>query len=317
MLQILAISKDFHLVKDIPINNLNFNEFSWYWVDFEDPTTEEIALLQNHFNFHPLAIEDCLHILQRPKLDFYNNYNFFVFHSLTNNTLVPEELDVFVGSNFIVTFHKTHLIEIDEVKDKIVCNEKHWYDGSIYAAYLLLDKVVDNYFPSIYTIEDTLNALDDADYSIKTILDQLFKIRGDLLKLRRSIIQMRDLLYRILNSNHLEEFKEKHVFFSDIYDHLLRLSEMIEANMAITAEIRDNYMSINSNKMNSNMMLLTVISSIFIPLTFIVGVYGMNFQYMPELNFKYGYFIVIGIMLAIALSMFYWFKRKGWFDFYK
>ena len=125
---------------------------------------------------------------------------------------------------------------------------------------------------------------------------------------------MRDLLYRTLNSDRLPGFKEHKIYFSDIHDHLLKLSDMIESSREITSDLRDSYLSINSNRMNTNMMVLTVITSIFIPLTFVAGIYGMNFEYMPELTWKYGYFMALGIMTCIGISMFLWFKRKGWFD---
>lgn len=117
----------------------------------------------------------------------------------------------------------------------------------------------------------------------------------------------------MLNSERLEEVQDYRAYFSDIYDHLLRLTEIIESNRDMTADIRDSYFSVNSNRINSVMMTLTVISSIFIPLTFIVGGYGMNFDHMPELHFKYGYLIVWIVMILISVSMIGWFKHKGWF----
>lgn len=144
-------------------------------------------------------------------------------------------------------------------------------------------------------------------------MDKVFEIRSDLLKLRRIINQMRDLIYRVLNSTHIEDIKDTNrVYFVDVYDHLLRLSEMIESIQSITSEIRDSFLSLNSHKMNKIMMILTVISSIFIPLTFIVGIYGMNFDYMPELRWRYGYFFVMGLMVILGSCMFLWFKHKGW-----
>lgn len=316
MIHTLAITKDMQLKKDLPLNELDGTNIKWYWVDFDSSDESESALLDTHFHFHHLAIEDCLHFLQRPKLDFYDNYNFFVLHALNNNGLTPSEVDLFVGSNFIVSYHKTHLEEIEEVRLKINTTENSWGDGSIYVFYQILDKLVDHYFPAVYRLEDQIDAIDDnvKGASLRKLLDRTFEVRSDLLRLRRIITQMRDLSYRILSSDHLKNIKEKHIYFSDVYDHLLRLTEMIESSLALTSELRDSYLSVNSHKMNKIMMLLTVVTTIFIPLTFIVGVYGMNFKYMPELDLKYGYFIVLGIMLFIGFFMFTWFKRKGWFD---
>jgi magnesium transporter len=316
MIHTLAITKDLQLKKDLPLNELDGANIKWYWVDFDSSDESESALLDTHFHFHHLAIEDCLHFLQRPKLDFYDNYNFFVLHALNNDGLTPSEVDLFVGNNFIVSYHKTHLEEIEEVRLKINTTENSWGDGSIYVFYQILDKLVDHCFPAMYRLEDQIDAIDDnvKGASLRKLLDRTFEVRSDLLRLRRIITQMRDLSYRILSSDHLKDIKEKHIYFSDVYDHLLRLTEMIESSLALTSELRDSYLSVNSHKMNKIMMLLTVVTTIFIPLTFIVGVYGMNFKYMPELDLKYGYFIVLGIMLLIGFFMFTWFKRKGWFD---
>jgi magnesium transporter len=305
--------------QDVALEALATNDILWYWVDFDTPTEEETKLLDTHFKFHPLAIEDCLHFLQRPKLDYYEDYSFFVSHSLNEKTLKAEEVDLFVGKNFVVSFHLVSLSEIEEIREKLLSQHKNLNEGSAYAAYIIFDKLVDHYFPAIYQLEDYINDLDENEEnnSIKYLMDKLFEVRGDLLKLRRIVNQMSDLLYRILNSDRLEDFKKKHIYFSDVYDHLLRLSEMIESSQAMTAEMRENYISINSNRMNAIMMILTVVTSIFIPLTFIVGIYGMNFEYMPELHWKHGYFTVLSLMAAIGIVMYWWFKKKGWFDFYK
>jgi magnesium transporter len=319
MINTLAVTTSFKLKQNLTLDELNSQEIAWYWVDFTCPTEEEILLLKTHFKFHHLAIEDCLHLLQRPKLDYYEGYNFFVLHSLNQNTLKAEELDLFVGDNFVVSFHLNESIEIKEAREKLIASENLWQEGSTYIAYLIFDKLVDHYFPAVYNIEDYINDLDENENhkSIKHLMDKLFETRSELLKLRRIVVQMRDLMYRIQSSDHLVDFKKKHVYFSDVYDHLLRLTEMLESSQAITSEMRENYTSINSNRMNNIMMLLTVVTSIFIPLTFIVGVYGMNFKYMPELEWRYGYFLVMGLMSALAIILFYLFKKKGWFDINK
>jgi magnesium transporter len=123
---------------------------------------------------------------------------------------------------------------------------------------------------------------------------------------------MRDLLYRMISSERLNYLKGQHLYFNDVYDHLLKLVEMLETYRDFSSDIRDNYLSVNSNNLNTTMMTLTVITTIFMPLTFIAGVYGMNFTNMPELNWRYGYFVVLAIMMVIALIMFRYFVEKGW-----
>jgi magnesium transporter len=318
MIRTCVITKDFEVIYDVSLPFVNSSDVSWYWVDFQEPTEDEAKLLADFFHFHPLAIEDCLEYVQRPKLDFYDRYLFIVLHAIEGNTLEAEEVDLFVGQNFIVSFHKQSIHAVNEVWTRIQ-HEEDFQQGPFHVMYRIIDKLVDDYFPLIYHIEDVLNELEENtnDETIQEIIEKVFDIRGDLSKLRRTIVPMRDLLYRIIHSDRLQRMKERQLYFHDIYDHLLKLSEMIETNREITSDIRDSYLSLNSNRMNNIMMALTAITTIFMPLTFIVGIYGMNFNYMPELRWKYGYFAVLGVMAFIALSMFFWFKRNGWFQFLK
>jgi magnesium transporter len=318
MIRMCAVTKDFKVLYDLPLQSLKSPHISWYWVDFHEPTDEESNLLAEFFHFHPLAIEDCLEYVQRPKLDFYEQYLFIVLHAIDQKTLEAEEVDLFVGQNFLVSFHKQGIRGINHVWGRLK-NDEELKIGPLHVMYHILDKLVDDYFPPIYHIEDTLNQLEEntKDETIQSIIEQVFDIRSDLSKLRRTIVPMSDLLYRIIHSDRLQRMKERQIYFHDIYDHLLKLVEMIETNREITSDIRDSYLSLNSNRMNTIMMTLTVITTIFMPLTFIVGVYGMNFDYMPELHWKYGYFAVLGVMAFIATAMFFWFKRNGWFRFHK
>lgn len=307
------------LLYDVPFDDLDNKDIGWFWMDFSCPTEEEIELLTSFFKFHHLSIEDCLHLFQRPKIDFYDEYNFLVLHALTEDDLNPDEIDLFIGKNFVVTFHLKAFPHLKNVEKELSSGKKiNWHQGHIYVAYLIMDKIVDDYFPVFYKIEDRLNELDVLPgKGTKNLISELFEVRADLLKLRRSVTGMRDLFYRIINSSNTKDFLSNQVYFSDIYDHLIKLTDMIEANKDMTADIRDNYISVNSDRMNNIMMVLTLVTSIFIPLTFIVGIYGMNFENMPELKWQYGYFIVLGVMLLLGVLMYIWFKKKGWLDFKK
>lgn len=314
MIRILAITKDLKPVINASLDDLSNDNILWYWIDFNIPSKEEQGLLDGFFHFHHLSIEDCMHSLNRPKLDYYDNYNYFILNSLNQDTLEIYEVSLFVGINYVVSYHDTELKEIDDAWESTKTTEKHWDKGGTYVAHQIFDEIVDNFFPIAYKIEEQLSEFDTIieGQSIQNLNDEVFEIRGKLLKLRKVVNSMRDLVYRIVNSQRLEWFEEHNLYFSDIYDHLLKLSEMIESSREMTADMRDSYLSINSARLNKNMMVLTVITTIFIPLTFIVGIYGMNFEYMPELNWKYGYFTVIIEMLVIAVAMFLFFKRKGW-----
>lgn len=315
MIRTIAVTQNYQIIKDLQLLDLLQGDYLWYWIDFQEPAEEEIDFLRNPLSFHPLAIEDCIHTLQRPKLDYYDNYTFFVTQALNQQTFTREEIDFFLGENYIVSFHLQPSTEIDEVWNRftVSANSEKWEPTHV--LYLVLDKMVDNYFPLVYKIEERLNEIDQNSKgrTMEALLEDLFDTRHHLLSLRHTITPMRDLIYRVLNSQRITSIQGKREYYSDIHDHLLKLTEMIEANRELTTDIRDSYISINSHQTNHVMKVLTVITTIFMPLTFIAGLYGMNFDYMPELTWKYGYFATIGLMILVAIGMSVWFKIKGWF----
>mgnify|MGYP001944943286 FL=1 len=317
MINFIGITTDNRMETGTEIENIDIVGYQWFWVDFSNPTEEEVIHLSSTFHFHPLAIEDCLHRLQRPKLDYYDDYTFYVTHIVREkeNELVKEELDFFVAENFIVSFHQSPAKELQLVWDRLLSQEFSEKWDTYYIFYRILDKIVDNYFPVIYKIEDELAVMEDntENKSMNNLMNELFETRNMLLNLRHTVNPMRDLLYRMLNSHHLSGIIDRKEYFSDIYDHLLKLSDMVMSNREVTADIRDSYLSLNSHQTNNVMKVLTIITAIFAPLTFIAGIYGMNFENMPELTWKYGYFYSIGLMGAIGVLLYLWFKSKGWF----
>lgn len=319
MINITAITTEHQLLKNIPIERVEQPDIAWYWVDFYGPEDTETALLRDFFHFHPLAIEDCFQHMQRPKLDHYDGYRFYVIHALNKETLETEEVDIFQGEKFVVTFHLHETPGIAKVRESLYASPDILKKGPGHISYMIMDQLVDEYFPLVYKIEDRLNEIEESrpHKTYGMLMNEVFDLRTDLLHLRRTIIPMRDLLYRILSLDHVKEQRETKAYFSDIYDHLLKLSEIVESNRDMTSDLRDSYVTLNSNRMNAIMMTLTIVSTIFIPLTFIAGVYGMNFDFMPELHWKYGYFAVLGLMAALVIGMLIWFRHKGWFNIFK
>lgn len=318
MIDIIGFDSNGGIMENLCLEDLQQGGIQYFWVDLNHPSETEITVLEDYFHFHDLTIEDCMYSLQRPKVDFYKDYSFFIFHVISESKV--EEVDLYLGENYVVTFHhKKDLKEIQSVKQEWEDKSIPWEKTNVYIAYLILDKIVDQYFPLVYDIEDQLNFLDNIPYShfSKNSIHKLYAIRTRLLKLRRTITSMRDLLYRIINSNHIKTLLGNEKYFKDIYDHLLKLTEMIETQREITSEIQTNYMSIQSNRMNSIMTILTIITAIFIPLSFIAGIYGMNFTNMPELEWRYGYFMILGVMLILGIGMYLWFRKKGWFNLFK
>ncbi|MDZ5472257.1 magnesium/cobalt transporter CorA [Bacillus sp. 31A1R] len=317
MLRFIGITYQNEIETHATFNPTHLSRYKWFWADFNEPTDEEINHLTDTFHFHPLAIEDCVQRLQRPKLDYYDDHTFYVTHIVreAEDEMVKEELNFFIGERFVVTFHHMPAKEVTQVWERLLTqtNVEKW--DTFYVFYQILDKIVDNYFPLLYKIEDELDKIEDntQNKSMNQLMTELFDTRYKLLNLRHTVNPMRDLLYRMLNSHHLSGIRERREYFSDIYDHLLKLSEMVMSNREVTADIRDSYLSLNSHQTNNVMKVLTIITSIFAPLTFIAGIYGMNFENMPELTWEYGYFLILGTMGAMGVVMFLWFKRKGWF----
>lgn len=314
MIRTIGVTENNKLIFDFPLQRLHTHTFKWYWVDFDNPTDEETTLLQSFFHFHPLAVEDCLQRLQRPKLNHFEDFTFLILHSIRNEDLKPEELAMFLGANYIVTFHYPHFQALEIAREIVSQHSEHPVLGHIFLAHQIIDTIVDDYFPILYNLEEQLNEIEEqlSPSTVHLSMDAVFIVRGNLLRLRRTIIPMRELIYRLLASEKLALSTSASTYFSDIHDNLSHLVAALEINREITADIRDSQLSINSNQMNRIMMTLTIVSSIFIPLTFIAGLYGMNFVFMPELKWRYGYAIVLGVMLIIGFAMLIFFKCKGW-----
>lgn len=316
MLKIIAVDKRGNLRTDLQINNLRDDDISWFWVDFSTPSKQEIELLSTFFKFHELLIEDCLTRLERPKIEITRQQIFLVSHVLRNIDAEYETLNMFIGKNYIVTFHLSHIRYISKVVSKVL--QKGGEYTPLHVMHMLVSEIVEGYHPLLSKIENRLDELEENDAHTKgsKIMDEVFDLRSDLLKLRRGIIPMRETIHRFLVSRRVEMTENDRKYFHDIYDDLVQQTEIIEANRELASDIRENYMTYNSFRSNNIMMTLTVISTIFLPLTFLAGVYGMNFSNMPELRTEYGYFILWGVMIGVAGGMLWFFNKKGWFDMF-
>lgn len=288
----------------------------WLWVDMSEPTLHENLLLSQYFHFHPLSIEDAVSVRQRPKYKEYDNYLFFVFHAIDLNTMLPEEIDVFINNNMIVTYHKEHSEEVDKVWNSVIYKQANEKLTTAEVMFRTLDAIVDNYFPFVYELEDKVFSFEDrhsVDISTEVLIEETFDLREDLLIIRRTVLPMKDLVYRLIEGRIMPLTKKQKIFMHHINDHLVKQAEMIESSREMTADIRDNYISLNSFKMNNIMKILTIYSVIFMPLTLLVGIYGMNFDVMPELHWKYGYLGVWILMISISFGLIGYFKKMKWF----
>lgn len=316
MLKIIAIDKLGGLLTNLSLEEVKNDNISWYWVDFNCPTKKEIELLTTFFRFHELLIEDCLTLLERPKIEITRQQIFLVSHILKNIDSEYETINMFIGKNYIVTIHLTHIRFLSKVISKVLYKGDEY--SPMHVMHMLISEIVEGYIPLISKIENRLDELEENDAHTKgsKIMNEVFDLRSDLLKLRRGLLPMRELIHRFLVSRRVDMTDNDRKYFHDVYDELLQQTEIIEASRELASDIRENYMTYNSFKSNNIMMTLTVISTIFLPLTFLAGVYGMNFSYMPELQTEYGYFVLWIVMFLIAAGMLWFFKKKGWFDMF-
>ncbi|WP_372938482.1 magnesium/cobalt transporter CorA [Seonamhaeicola sp.] len=278
-----------------------------------------IETLGKHFDIHHLALEDIVNISQRPKLDDHETYLFFVIKMLyynDSNHLVSEQVSLILGKNYVFSFQEAEGDVFDPIRDRIR-NAKGRVRGmsSDYLLYTLIDAIVDHYFNIIEILGDKIEDLETDVFANKTRDDLSIRIQDlkrEILRVRRAVFPLREIINKI-EKNESNLIHEKTItYFKDIYDHLIQVTENIELHREIIGGLMGMYLTSISNKMNEVMKVLTIMASIFIPLTFIAGIYGMNFKYMPELEFKYGYFAIWGLMVIVFLVLLFYFKRKKW-----
>ena len=281
--------------------------------------TDAIEKIGKYYNFHPLILEDIANTQQRPKIDEYENYIFVVLKMLyfdQDEKLCMEHISFVLGSNYVVSFQESDGDVFDGIRERIRTGKGRVRSmGSDYLLYVLMDAVVDNYFNLIEVMGEKIEVLEDVLFEEKSNDDITYDIqtlKREILKIRRAVFPLREVVNRIeKNGNPLICEKTQH-YLRDLYDHIIQVSENIDIYREMIWSLMDMYMTTISNKMNEVMKVLTIIASIFIPLTFLAGIYGMNFENIPELKFKYGYYILWSIMLVIFVSLLYYFKRRKW-----
>jgi magnesium transporter len=282
--------------------------------------TDFLKEIGERFKIHPLVLEDILNTDTRPKIEITDDYLFTVMKLFIYNAeqeiFEPEQVSFILGRNFIFSFVEKGDEIFNPVRDRIAGQlGKIRKRASDYLLYALMDIVVDYYFLVLEKIEERIESLDDEAINEpeKTLAEKIYNLKNLLLLLRRSVTPMREIVNQLIKDEGdlLEESIEP--YLRDLYDHVIHISETLEVQREITTGLMETYLSMMSNKMNEVMKVLTVIATIFIPLTFIVGIYGMNFKYMPELDVPWAYYAVWGVMTSVVIGMVIYFRRKKWF----
>ena len=296
------------------INNPDF----LVWFDIENPNKDTMHFLRDHFNFHPLDIEDCLSVIERPKLDEYDDYFFLVLHIplfvKQTKRLIPFTVNIFIGNNFIVTVHQGLCKPIQTTYDHLLENLSILEKGSGYLLHSILDALIDYNFPILNRIYRNIQNVEDDIFkkpstkNVRTIL----LIRTNILTFRNIVFPQRKLLktLEIKDMDFLIEALE--VYFSDLVDHIEKIWDTLENYKELVEGVHEAHQSLLSNKINDIMRTLTIFSVVILPLTLISGVYGMNIG-LPLMSFPWAFFIILATMIIISIGMLIYFKFKDWF----
>lgn len=289
------------------------------WFDMEDPAPEEFDLLDDEFHFHDLSIEDCIMPLSRPKIDFYDEYFFLVLHGVVlekgKNKFSTTELDVFVGKNYIVSVHEREWSIINNTAEKMTTRANLKIMSVEFLLYIILDTLVDSFYPIIDRIEDMIDQTDMDMFAgnSKNLLQRIAQLKKDILYIRKVVSPQREVFNVLVAANSPLIKTKMTIYFRNVLDHFYRIYDMIEICRDLITGTLEAYASVVSNKLNEIMKTLTIISTTILPLTFITGIYGMNFDRMPEIAWKYGYMMFWGIVCVVFLGMILFFKKKKWF----
>lgn len=296
------------------------DNFSVTWLNITGVhDTKAIEEIGAHFNVHPLVLEDIANTTQRPKLEEYDDYLFIVLKMVytqpkTKNVAI-EQVSLLVGKSYVISFQETDDDVFEDVRKRIREGKgKIRKCGTDYLAYTITDAITDNYFS---VLEDMGGYLEDMEAQLllspdQPVLNAIYALKQELVYVRKSIWPIREVIAGLQRSESDLISDDIAPYFRDVYDHTVQIIETVESFRDMTAGMLDLYVSTVSNKMNEIMKVLTIFASIFIPLTFIVGVYGMNFHNMPELSLPWGYPAVWGLMITIAVILLIFFKKKGW-----
>jgi magnesium transporter len=290
------------------------------WVNVDGLARVEILeMLGSYYSLHPLTLEYILNTDQRPKIETFENYTYIVLKMLSYNdaesVVETEQISLVFGSDFVLSFQEWEGDVFASVRERVSLNKGRIRKmGADYLMYSLLDAVVDAYFTVLEKVGERIENAEDillANPSQQT-LHEVYKLKREMVYLRRAVWPLREVVSKLEKADVAFITKPTEIFMRDVYDHIIQVIDTTEIYREMLSGMLDIYLSSVNNKMNEVMKVLTMIATIFIPLTLISGIYGMNFEFMPELNWHYGYPVVLAIMFGVSLSMLIYFRRKKW-----
>jgi len=290
------------------------------WADITETTEADGKFLEEGFGFHHLTVEDCISTqIHPPKIDAFKDYLFIVVHGvnhvLESDIVETAELALFIGENFVISSHNSPLYSVSGVQQMIEDDTRPMMRGADFLAHAIIDALVDNVMPTIDRMTDFAEEIEIEVIRRPqpNILDGILKLKRSALKVHRVMSPQRDVLNRLSRGEFPLIKTEAQIFYRDVYDHVVRIADLNQMLLDRADNSLAIYLSAVANRQNETMKVLSVVATIFLPLTLLAGIYGMNFDYMPELHWKWGYFTILGVIALVILVLMWRFWASGWF----
>jgi magnesium transporter len=296
-----------------------------FWLELDEKSEEATTFLEQTLKVHPLAVEDVWNDVGLPKVEDFDDYVQVIIHGLREDDqssddvpLQLAELDLLIGKNWLVTHaHDEKVCAVTPIQDEIQRSAKLLKKGPAWVAHALMDRMVDAYMPLIDKFDTQIEGIEtqilqSSSRSDREVIPRIIRIKRSLQMLRRTTIYQREILLRLARAEFDEIPRELVPFYRDVYDHFARVTELVDSYRELVSSLLEAQFSIQSNRMNEIMKRLTIISTIMLPLSLIAGIYGMNFEHMPELHWLYGYPYALGLMVVVATGIILYFVKKKW-----
>ncbi|MEA2752612.1 MAG: magnesium transporter [Myxococcales bacterium] len=296
-----------------------------FWLELDEKSEEATTFLEQTLKVHPLAVEDVWNDVGLPKVEDFDDYVQVIIHGLREDDqssddvpLQLAELDILIGKNWLVTHaHDEKVCAVTPIQDEIQRSAKLLKKGPAWVAHALMDRMVDAYMPLIDKFDTQIEGIEtqilqSSSRSDREVIPRIIRIKRSLQMLRRTTIYQREILLRLARAEFDEIPRELVPFYRDVYDHFARVTELVDSYRELVSSLLEAQFSIQSNRMNEIMKRLTIISTIMLPLSLIAGIYGMNFEHMPELHWLYGYPYALGLMVVVATGIILYFVKKKW-----
>ncbi len=282
------------------------------WLDIQDPTPKDLEFLRGDFGFHELTLQDVARGRQRPKIEHYGDYTFVIFFALRRGR--SDEIAIFIGANYLVTAHRGKVPEIEDTVERWRQNTGRMEHGVALPVYSLLDGLVDGYFPIIDEIAERVEVLENRMFAPRggNHVPEVLALKRDLLHLRRTLAPEREVLNVLIRREQPLLGEDTLLYFQDIYDHIIRVLDAVDLYRDQLTSLLEAHLSVVSNRLNFVMKRMTSLATILMSVNLVASNYGMNFARMPELQWEYGYFFTLGLMVTVGLVLFLIFKRLDW-----